>query len=359
MRFTISNFRSGFLPIIALLSLSTSVLAEDLRYTGDFSKQDSTEAVRAGRGTERQLVFLNFYNESNSQEYQYLESSIGDAVYNATIRKYSYSRIDKEIWQRYVSASRFKPADYFDRGKIQSVGDAIPADGIVFGKFTVTPEGIKISARVLSIFSHEIIAEAETVLPLSKDISRDLQSFSESLARQVAELFVPSDRGAIWRSALLPGWGQFYKRRPTAGKIYIGAVGTGFAFSLFSLVMWQTSYSRYRNYNPDHVVTPQGGTELIDPADAQAQFDRYASQVQTWQKITLVSIGVTFAIYLWQIVDAWIFDTRHAQLGKRFAAERSEGIFLILGGETRPATNANEVQNHGSGHFSFGLGFSF
>jgi TM2 domain-containing membrane protein YozV len=359
MRFPISNFRSGFIPIIALLSLPTSVLAEDLMYTGDFSKQDSTEAMRAGRGTERQLVFLNFYNESNSQEYQHLENAVGDAVYSATIRKYTYSRIDKAIWQRYVSASHFKPADFFDRGKIQSVGDAIPADGIVFGKFAVTPEGIRISARVLAVFSHEIIADAETVLPLSKDISKELQSFSESLAKQVAELFVPSDRGAIWRSALLPGWGQFYKRRPTAGKIYIGAVGTGFAFSLFSLVMWQTSYSRYRNYNPDHVITPQGGTELVDPVDAQAQFDRYASQAQTWQNITLVSIGVTLAVYLWQIVDAWIFDTRHAQLGKRLAAEVSEGTFLILGGTTRPSVNENQVPNSISGQYSLGLGVSF
>jgi Family of unknown function (DUF5683) len=350
-RWIANNFRSSLFILFLVLSPFTHSFAED------FSKSEFSEGARLGRGTERQLVFLTFYNESNDQEYQYMETAVGEAVYSATIRKYTYSRIDKAIWQRYVNASRFKPADYFDRGKIQSVGDAIPADGIVFGKFTVMPEGIKVSAWVLSIFSHEIIAEAETVLPLSNDTSKELQSFAESLARQVAELFVPSDRSAIWRSAVLPGWGQLYKRRKTAAYIYGGTVGTGLAFSLFSLIMWQNAISRYRNYVPDYVITPQGGTELIDPADAQAQFDRYASQAQTWQKITLVSIGITLAVYVWQIVDAWIFDTRHAQLGKRLAAEHSEGTFLILGGAAR--SPINEVQNPMPGQFSFGLGVHF
>ena len=322
--------RSVLLRFVTLLSLSTAMRAEDFRPTGDFSNQDSKATGRVGKATERKLVFLDFYNEANNKEYQYLESSVGEAVYHATIRKYTYSRTEQSVWQRYVRANKFKPGDFFDRGKVQIMGEAIPADGIVFGKFTVTHDGIKISARVLSIFSREVIAEAETVLPASKDVTKELRSFSEVLAGRVAELFVPSDRGAIWRSTALPGWGQIYKRRRTAGQIYAGMVGTGFAFSLFSLIMWQTSYSRYRNYTPEHVVTPQGGTELINPADAQAQFDRYASQTQTWQQITYVSVGITLAIHLWQILDAWIFDASHAQIGKRVAFKENS-LFIGFG----------------------------
>ena len=207
--------------------------------------------------------------------------------------------------------------------------------------------------------SHEIIAEASTSISRSKDLNQEIQIFSEQLSKRVVELFIPADRGAIWRSALLPGWGQVYKGRKTAGYIYGGAVGTGFAFSLFSLVMWQTSYSRYRNYDPDHVITPQGGTELIDPAESQAQFDRYASQVQTWQKITLISVGVTLVIYLWQIMDAWLFDSRYAELAKRTPTARSNGPSLILGGLVHDADQTNQVQNRMHGQLDFGLKISF
>lgn len=315
-------------------------------------------AIRAGKAAERQLVFLDFYNESNDQEYQYLETSIGDAIYRATVNKYVYSRIDKRVWQRYVQASRFKPADFFDRGKIQTVGNAIPADAIIFGKFTVTEKGVKISARALAVFSREIIAEAEIMIRSSKDVSKEVQSFSESFSRQVAELFVPSDRGAIWRSALLPGWGQVYKGRRTWGHIYGGTVGTGLAFSLFSLIMWQNAYSRYRNYVPEYVITPQGGNELINPTVAQAEFDRYASQTRTWQQITLISAGITLAIYLWQVLDAWIFETDHAKIGRRIG--KSEGnTRLFLGAQTgsRPYSEPSGQRQTPSLFLSIGINF--
>lgn len=310
--------------------------------------------MRTGKGVERQLVFLDFYNESNNQEYQYLETAVGDAVYDSTVRKYSYARIEKSIWQRNVRASAFRQEDFFNRDKIQTLGTAIPADGIVFGKFTVTAAGIKIKTRVLAVFSREIIADEEILVPIGSDISKEIQAFARVIARQVAELFVPSDRGAIWRSAVLPGWGQIYKGRRTAGQTYGGIVGTGFAFSLFSLIMWQTSYTRYRNYNPDHVITPQGGTELIDPAEAQGYFDRYAAQVQSWRQITLVSLGITLAIYLWQILDAWLFDSDHAQLGKRDVHNQPR-ISLSIGVMDPSQTIPSFTQGRFSGELYLGI----
>ncbi len=349
--------RIVYFALIMFFFMPMDMFAQGLK-TDNLDRETSFESTKISRKIAlRQILFLDFYNETRNTEYKYLEKEIGESVYKATINKYAYAQIDRNTWQDYVRRSGLTASHLADREKVQMMGQALPADGVVYGKFEVLEGKIHLSGRVLSVLSRELMGEVDVTIPISEHTSRDIHAFADRLAYQMKELFIPSDLGAMWRSALLPGWGQAYKRRETWGYIYGGAVGTGFVFSLFSLVMWQNAYSRYRNYNPDHVITPQGGTELIDPADAQAQFDRYASQAQTWQQITLVSIGVTLAVYVWQIMDAWIFDTRHAQLGKRLATGRSEGTFLILGGSARSA--ANDVQNHTSGHFSFGLGLSF
>jgi TM2 domain-containing membrane protein YozV len=316
------------------------------------NRSDYKSNTPTGKGTERRIIFTNFYNESKNDDYNSLSTSIGETVYQSTKSKYVYERIDDQIWKTHASARRFKDSDFNDRDKIQEMGLALGADGIVFGKFVVTEKEIKIHGKILAVLTREIIAEAETTIPHKANVQKEIEAFSETLSKRVRELFLPSDLGAVWRSALLPGWGQYYKGRITAGKIYGGAVGTAFVFTMFSLVMWHSSYRTYRNYVPEHFITPQGGTELVDPRAAQEQFDKYQTQAQSWQTITLVSAGVTVAIYLWQIIDAWIFETEHSKLGRRVAAD-SGSVFWSIG---RQLTNgANPTPNSLAGQDNYTL----
>jgi hypothetical protein len=343
----------------SLLFSQTSLHALQDNFSDDLRTPESNESSSlSGRGTERRIIFLDFQNESNNQEYTYLSRAIGESIYQTTKPKYVYTRIEDSIWKSSTTAARFRPEDFFNRSKIQNLGNTLAVDGIVYGKFVVSPEGIHIYGKILSVLSKEILAETKILIQHSDNIKEKIQAISDILSARLREIFIPLDRSAIWRSALFPGWGQFYKHRKTWGQIYAGAVGTGFAFSLFSLVMWQTAYGRYRNYNPDHVVTPQGGTELIDPAAAQAQFNSYVSQTQTWQQITLVSAGITLAIYAWQILDAWLFDSKHAQLGRRTAALENSTFIGFGGGIVdSPVQNLNYT-NH-SATFSINMGLHF
>jgi hypothetical protein len=330
------------LAAISLLTV-TSIMAQS-------PAEEMISSQAGGKATQRKILFLNFYNESGNREYQNLEKGVSDAVHAIAMNRYVYARIEN-----HAAVTRMKNEDFFDHQKIHAIGFPLGADGIIYGKFVVTSGGIKVYGRVLSVFSKEILAEVETTILPSDDMNKEIQNIAAKLSQGLGEIFMPSDRGAVWRSALLPGWGQIYKHRKDVGYIYAGTVGTGFAFSLFSLLMWQNAYSRYRNYNPDHVFTPQGGTELIDPASAQVQFNRYASQAQTWREITLISAGITLAIYIWQIVDAWIFDTKHAQLGRRVANYSS---FLKVGGDYSDTAVLNK-QSFDSAVFYGGIRTSF
>jgi len=278
----------------------------------------------------KKLIFLDFYNESSDPNVKWLTDSIGESIFELTKNKYNYVRIDNKIWREYAKAKNFKPEDFYDTEKLQAMGFALKADGIVFGKFKSSPENILISGKILSVVDKDIVAEKNITVPFSSQMFEDVQDVSETLGSRIKDLFYPSDRGALWRSSLLPGWGQFYKQRKTAGYIYSGVIGTGAAFSLFSLIMLESTKSQYKSYNPDHVVTePQGEFGIKDPAAAQAEFSRLVNKADQWYQIMMISAGITFTIYLWHLFDAWFFEGNYVELGKQSAKayEQQESIF--------------------------------
>jgi hypothetical protein len=261
---------SSFVGSVALSAASKEVGVQNATPVIIEAKQPKQKAAPVGAA--KKLIFLDFYNESNDANAKWLTDSIGESIFELTKNKYNYTRIENRIWREYAAANNFTPADFYNIEKLQVMGLKLKADGIVFGKFTSSPQNVTIIGKILSVVDKDIVAEKDITVPFSSAMFEDVQDVSETLGSRIKDLFYPSDRGALWRSALLPGWGQFYKQRKTWGYIYGGVIGAGAMFSLFSLILWQQANSEYKSYNPDHVVTPQGETGLKDPTAAQSQF---------------------------------------------------------------------------------------
>lgn len=243
-------------------------------------------------------------------------------------------RIQNKVWRDYAGQKNFKPEDFYNTEKLQAMGYALKVDGIIFGKFITTEEEIQISGKILSVVDKEIIAEKNVTVPFSSQMFEDVQDVSETLGSRIKDLFFPSDRGALWRSAVLPGWGQYYKQRKTWGYIYGGVIGAGAAFSLFSLIMLQSSKRAYENYQPDHVKTPEGEFGIKDPSAAQAQFAKLEETANQWYQITLISAGITLGIYLWHLFDAWFFEGNYVEIAKGNAMN-SRSADNLLGANIR------------------------
>jgi len=114
-----------------------------------------------------------------------------------------------------------------------------------------------------------------------------------------------TDSGALWRSAVAPGWGQFYKQRTGWGYVYSLSFGAGLVTSVTSLVLWQNYNSRYKNYQPDYVVSPTGGVSLSNASASQAELDRLSGAADSWQTATVVSGIATLTIYTFCLIDAY------------------------------------------------------
>ncbi|MBN8219920.1 MAG: hypothetical protein J0L53_03300 [Spirochaetes bacterium] len=283
----------------------------------------------------KKLIFIDFYNESNNANAKWMVDSIGESIFELTKNKYNYTRIPNKVWRDYAAQKNFKPEDFYNTEKLQAMGYALKVDGIIFGKFVTTEENVQISGKILSVVDKEIIAEKNVTVPFSSQMFEDVQDVSETLGSRIKDLFFPSDRGALWRSAVLPGWGQYYKQRKTWGYIYGGVIGTGAAFSLFSLIMLQSSKRAYESYQPDHVKTPQGEFGIKDPSAAQAEFSRLENAANQWYQITLISASITFGIYLWHLFDAWFFEGSYTEIGKSATAAGAKERDSLFGSNIR------------------------
>ncbi len=93
---------------------------------------------------------------------------------------------------------------------------------------------------------------------------------------------------AAWRSALLPGWGQFYKRQKKRGYVLGGLFFGSAAFTL-------TAYALESKYHRDYL----NETEM---ANIPALYDRYNRWWKTRRTLTVVTAlfwAVSFTDALW------------------------------------------------------------
>lgn len=102
---------------------------------------------------------------------------------------------------------------------------------------------------------------------------------------------------AAWRSAILPGWGQYYNKKYWKIPIVWGAIGTGIGFIIWN----QRQYNRYkRAFNAElngqtHEFSDIEGIDLKNALgntqDSRRRYRDYA-------------IAITAGIYILNIVDA-------------------------------------------------------
>ena len=142
-------------------------------------------------------------------------------------------------------------------------------------------------------------------------------------------VFIKPRKQALWRSAVMPGFGQLYEERYTASMGYLSSeIVLGFV--LLDL------RSEHSNLEADYLSLRHdyenlnGTTEEIQSAwnSVEKAYDKMDSNYQMQQVVAGAMIGV----YLWNIVDAWVFMPKIAE--KKVSASlfnTNDGIGVSLG----------------------------
>lgn len=105
---------------------------------------------------------------------------------------------------------------------------------------------------------------------------------------------------AGWRSLIIPGWGQFYKKQYAKGTAFLGAELVGIASAMY----FQNKY----NYN----IKRSAETPILD---LQIAYTNRAHKQQLYKNI---SIGACAIVWLLNVLDASLLDGRPRYVESNF-----------------------------------------
>lgn len=188
-----------------------------------------------------------------------------------------------------------------------SAGKALSAKYIVAGSIKDALGKKIIQANLIEVETSKIMASAKVVL-----IPNELANFSKELLGEKGKI-----SSSVFRSTLIPGWGQFYTNNKTRGLVsLIACLGSGVAtiVSGVTTVSANNEYKEYHNYmwTPDMIndlntyITQEGityaeGVEIYEKRESD-KYDEYTKK----SKRTLILGAVTGGLWTLNIIDAII-----------------------------------------------------
>lgn len=297
--------RGGFLAGVSLLLLFAMVLPLPLAAAKEQATFKAKPVTIDAEAPAKKLVFLDFYNEASDANLQYLSQSIGNAVDTAIKDKYRYSRIPEATWKKYTKDNNWTEKDFYDRKKVREMGKALGADGVIYGKYNSADQQLEIHAVIFSVIDGEVVDEQDAKAPISAEMFETINQVSDNLAKKIKDLFVPSDRGALTRSLLFPGWGHFYKQRTGWGNFWMISGGTALAFAATMTTMFIVVRAQYTAYEPQVYKNSAGGTGHYNQTEAQAEFDRLEAKGNQYGQLALIGGGITAGIWLISMAHAY------------------------------------------------------
>ena len=123
-------------------------------------------------------------------------------------------------------------------------------------------------------------------------------------------IYVKSRKQALWRSAVLPGLGQYYEGRGVVGGIYL--------VSQAGLLYLLTSQrAEYENLHQEYLIKRTNYSNFMGTqeeltqrwTEVQTAYDASESNYRMQQ----ITMGLIAGAYLWNIADAWLFMPRRTE----------------------------------------------
>ena len=165
------------------------------------------------------------------------------------------------------------------------VGRMLDSQALILGGVGVAGDVFTVSMRAVSTQTGQVLSSYSAEIPRDNVVV---------LAADAIELRTPEE--ALFRSLVVPGWGQFYNQESTKGLIFsglfyggllgaAGAGGLGFAFE-----------QQYRGYRP------KAGT---NPQDATAEVSALREQANGFYSAGIAALSVSALVWTVSSLDAY------------------------------------------------------
>jgi TolB-like protein len=181
------------------------------------------------------LAVLNFKSDGNLKETQL--QSISEQVSSGIEKQGRFTVIDRGSTRERLKEIADQQLGLYDEIKTTSASRSLGAEKILIGSVTKFGKSYVITAKILDVASGKLDTQQKEEIESVDKISEGVESLVKKFSRQSV---VVTKRGMLWRSAIIPGWGQLYsgiavdnRRERIKGLAFIGA---GFFFGAGLLI---------------------------------------------------------------------------------------------------------------------------
>lgn len=245
---------------------------------------------RPGGGRYERWAVVPFTELGEEVSKQRLGDVVSALLENSLKSDHRFLCVERLRLVEVVKELQLAQAGLVDDRNAQNVGQLAGADVLVVGSVGLLGDRYVINARVVSVDEAKILASAQATV----DAAGLVAISSEAVVLRTRE-------EAIFRSVLLPGWGQMYNRQTEKGGLLMlstfGLLAGGLTSQLLG-GMAERDYAGISRAAPG----PCADAPSLGPCVArhrQLADDRY-------QLARGLFIGAG-ALYLYNLVDAWVF----------------------------------------------------
>jgi TolB-like protein len=177
-----------------------------------------------------------------------------------------------------------------DPQNVAKLGKMAGAQAIVVGGISVVGADFVVNARVISAEQATVLAAESMNVPRAGMVA---------LSEESVVLRTKSD--AVFRSTLIPGWGQFYNRQSLKGGIIVGAEAALIGAAVAMHFLGRSDQDKYTDSN--FVLKYPG----LTAAELGVQAQELRESAEGFYELRNIFIYSAIGVWLYNILDAYLF----------------------------------------------------
>jgi len=238
-----------------------------------------------GNARYRRLAVMQFTDVGPEAKKRELGTVVSAELATSLRRDHGLLLVEREKMGAVLAEAKLGAMGLTDAKDASKIGQLADAQALVVGQVSDAGGKFLISARILSADGGETLAAASesvaaaTLVALSSD-----------------SVVLRSRKDALFRSMVLPGFGQLYNRQPAKAGVFIGAEALLVGGAVFLHMSGASKEDAYKKY------VPADGT---DPTVAAAEVKKLRDDAESRYALRNWAIGGAAAIWLVNAADAY------------------------------------------------------
>ena len=261
------------------------------------------------KGKAAQIAIAPFVNLGPTAHEKKMGEVVAEMLVSRLTGKPNITVIERGQLNQIMEELKLSMLGLTEGSNAEKVGKLLGAEAMIVGSVSEVGDKFAISARHVNVGTGQVAFAKEVVIPQAGMIALS----SKYVVKK-------SRSDALFRSALFPGWGQYYNDQDMKGYVF-----TGVTLGLAAAAVFQ--HLQYKNTWDDYLAakSKEDATTLYDKADSQAG------------QRNLI-IGLAIGIHVVNIVDAFMSGTSSSEVNvsadasglKPVIAERADGTRLAM-----------------------------